>query len=289
METNLNEKFLAEALEQAKQKQADFERKLEWFRVQLGQETYFIGKCSGSHTFGRDFKNRQNIYAHAIRIDDAFISKDECIFDEVHKEKNKITLEELTPENIDTAKIMIQYTSISIYNVERGGKMEKRVETGTFFKKPGHLPITRVRIDPKVFEELLSSIEGAVAGVIKKETRTSMAKEYSYESHYREDNSSRIDTLRKLGYVLVRIPDTMQLGRVIDWHPFVYRDHIVLSEESVQLVRDKYKEECERNSFDRTFIQSYGERFSPTSAESDYASLLGFLESELKRVNGNSI
>lgn len=289
MKTELNEKFLAEALEQAKQKQDAFERKLGWFKVQMGQMTPQIGRCSGTHTFGRDFRNRQNIYAQAMRIDDVFISKDDNIYNEFHKAEKKLTLEQLTPENIDFARIMVEYTSINFYNVVRGDKKQIRVESDVFFNKPENLPITRVEIKPEVFNELLDSVEGTIRTVMKKEGRTSLAKEYFYESHYREDNSSRIDTLKKLGYRLVKIQDDMQLSRVIDWHPFVYRDHIVLSEESVKLVRDKYKEECKNNSFSSDLVRSYGERFRPTSAESDYASLLGFLESELKKVNGNSI
>lgn len=269
-------------IQEAKTKQQAFESKKHWFEVQLKHQSQRIGKCSGTHTFNRDFRNNKSKYIHALRIEDVFISKDNSVYNEYHKAENKITFDELTPENIDTAKILIQYTSINIYTVIQGGRSQKKIESNVCFSTPEHLPITRVEIKPKVFEELLVSVEGAIESLLKKEGRTDLAKKYFYESHYKEDTSSRIDTLRNFGYKLVRIPNDMQLSRVIDWNPFVYRDHIVLSKESIQLIREKYQKIVKLDSMSANFCASYGERFKPTSSERDYRELLTFLEEQMK-------
>ena len=275
----INEKFIKEA----EAKQAAFEQEVSWFKNQLEHLSDLIGKCSGTHTFSRDFRNLKNIHSHAMRIDDVFLSKDNNVYHEFEKDKNTITLNDLTPDNIKSACILVQYTSIYIFTSLEGDVKSKEIEVRTNFTTSNHLPYYKVSISSEVFDTLLKAANASVDLYLSKEGRTKLAEEYFYESHYREDNYSRIKTLESLGYKLVKIPNDMQVSRLIDWHPFVYRDMIVLSEESVQLVRDVYNREVDSNSYNTSYCARYGERFRPTSAERDYRELLNYLEKELRK------
>lgn len=246
-------------LEEAKLKQEQFERSVEFHRVRLEYNLPKIGMCSGTHVLSRSLSD-SNLMCLAFRVEDVFLSTSD---DETGRLNDHTGI---TPENVHAVRVLIKVTEISL-NRSPGWTEEVQVRV-KYVKENGRFS-GRVVISPENFKMLLDAVRGSLKSLLVKSERVESAKVYALESDQAEDSCSRIQTLQKLGYRLIRVCNPSSLYHIIKWHPFVYGDHIMVSQESFKLLKEKYFDAIEAENNARKFIAAYGERYRPDTSRAD--------------------